>query len=196
MLRLHTTRPHYTEGFALLVTLIVVSVILAIGLSILDLSIKQVRLSANAKDSENAFHAANAGLECGRFNRLRLAEDMELGREINPSCFGDTVNNSNPQVIFDDPVIGQSFLYTWEFTWGSGLDVRCSRLNILVASTTPDGGGLTSPDMLINFPGFENDTHLCEASARCTVISSQGFSRSCANRTQIGTVQREVLLEF
>ena len=55
---------HYKEnsqsGFALLMTLVVVSVIISIGVSVLDLSVKQVRLSTNAKESEAAFHAANA----------------------------------------------------------------------------------------------------------------------------------------
>ncbi|MFW6210467.1 MAG: hypothetical protein ACOC4E_03185, partial [Patescibacteria group bacterium] len=60
-------QPHATSGFALLITLLVVGVVLAVGAVLLDLTIKQVQLSSTAKDSEIAFHAANAGMECARF---------------------------------------------------------------------------------------------------------------------------------
>ena len=78
------------SGFALLITLIVVGVVLSVGLSILDLSIRQVRLSTNAKESELAFHAANAGMECARYWRRASSSEMETGQAIEPVCFGET----------------------------------------------------------------------------------------------------------
>jgi Tfp pilus assembly protein PilX len=45
---------HDTEkqaGFALLISLLVVGVVISVGLSVLDLSIKQVQLSSDAKES-------------------------------------------------------------------------------------------------------------------------------------------------
>lgn len=74
-------------GFALLMTLIVVSVVVSIGLTVLDLSIKQVRLSTNAKESEIAFHAANAGMECARYWRRAASTTVERGGAITPNCF-------------------------------------------------------------------------------------------------------------
>ena len=50
-------------------SLIVVSVVISIGLVVLDLTLKQLRLSTNSKDSETAFHATNAAMECARYWR-------------------------------------------------------------------------------------------------------------------------------
>ena len=76
-------------GFALLISLIVVSVVLSVGLVILDLTIKQVRLAATTADSETAFHAANAGMECARYWRRNLDDAALLGGNINSvECFG------------------------------------------------------------------------------------------------------------
>jgi Tfp pilus assembly protein PilX len=189
------------SGFALLMTIIVVGVVTAIGLSVLDLSIKQVRLTTLSRDSENAFHAANAGLECARFNRLLLSSDMEAGDAVGPTCFGTTLTSNNPTTPVAADYIasdGQAYLYTWQYTWGTGLDTRCSRMNILVASTTPTGSGIELDTTYMgdsNFPGYVG-TFTCEASARCTVISVQGFNKACSAINQPGTVQREVLLEF
>jgi Tfp pilus assembly protein PilX len=77
-------------GFALLISLLVVGVVISVGLSILDLSIKQVRLASNATESEKAFHAANAGIECARYWRRVLSMQIEDGMTLSPSptCFG------------------------------------------------------------------------------------------------------------
>jgi len=52
------------KGFALLMTLLIISVVLSVALTTLSLSIKQTRLATDTRDAEVAFHAANAGLEC------------------------------------------------------------------------------------------------------------------------------------
>lgn len=48
-------------GFALLLALIVSSVVLAIGISILNISVNQINLSATARESEFSFQAAHIG---------------------------------------------------------------------------------------------------------------------------------------
>ena len=57
-------------------SLIVVSVVISIGLVVLDLTLKQLRLSTNSKDSETAFHAANAAMECARYWRNEKNDDF------------------------------------------------------------------------------------------------------------------------
>lgn len=54
--------PH--RGFTLLVAVVLSSVALAIGLSLLGISYKQVLLASAAKQSQNAFYAADSVLEC------------------------------------------------------------------------------------------------------------------------------------
>jgi Tfp pilus assembly protein PilX len=191
------------SGFALLMTLIVVSVVISIGLTVLDLSLKQVRLSTNARDSEIAFHAANAGMECARYWRRVASTTMETGGTINPSCFSGTrtLNNRIQIPTANLPVAGgQAFRYDYYITWQGGN--HCSQITTLVASSTAQGpgmviSGLTTYGQPTFMPGYpDGNTKNCAAGERCTVISVRGFNRPCTSVNGYGVVQREVLLQF
>lgn len=198
------------SGFALLITLVVVGVVLSVGMTILDLSIKQVRLSTNAKESEIAFHAANAGMECARYWRRAEADKMEIGDVVSPSCFDQSPNpntvsaipagalgDANPHVVGD----GKAFKYSYDFTWGPTND-RCTKINTLVASSSSQGLGMTITHMKDIFTGYPTTTadpdpsSFCEPGSRCTVISVKGYNRPCSTANGYGTVEREVLLQF
>ena len=56
---------HNKKGFAMLFTVLVVSLILAISISISNITFKQTLLSSLAKDSQVAFYEADAAMECG-----------------------------------------------------------------------------------------------------------------------------------
>jgi Tfp pilus assembly protein PilX len=180
------------SGFALMMALIVVSVVVSIGLTVLDLTLKQVRLSTNSKESETAFHAANAGLECARYWRAEESDVMEAGGDINPACFGDT--NLNPSVTTISGI--NAHVYELTADWGDIAAPRCSEMTLVVissdllATTTVSG-------METRVPGYPyGDTKDCEPGGRCTVISVRGYSRGCNDTDVRGTVQREVLLEL
>jgi Tfp pilus assembly protein PilX len=181
-------------GFALLMTLIVVSVLISIGLTVLDLSIKQVRLSTNARESEIAFHAANAGMECARYWRRAASTTMEVGGAITPACFSGTLTTNSRSTVSSD-ANGDVFRYSYAITWASGN--HCSQVTALVASTTPAGAGLTISNMQTLVTGYpDGNTKTCGAGERCTVLSVRGFNRPCTGVTGYGVVQREVLLQF
>lgn len=196
-LQVHTRE----SGFALLIALIVVGVVLSVGLTILDVSIKQVRLSTNAKESEIAFHAANAGMECARYIRRDQSADMEIGQDITPSCFNGTVyNNTHNSPVSTNPADGGVYGYQYRITWGESGAQRCTEVYTLIISTEGDGGGITvaGGDLIGEIPGYpaSGGDKDCEAGAQCTIISVQGYNRPCSNVTSYGTVQREVLLQF
>jgi Tfp pilus assembly protein PilV len=182
------------SGFALLMTLIVVTVVISIGLSVLDLSIKQVRLSTNARDSEIAFHAANAGMECARFWRRSASDEMETGSPLSVTCFSNTIAATITEVP-NNPTNGKVFRYDYAFSWGEAAP-RCSQVTTLVASSSATGAGLVIPNMKTLVPGFPGDTKDCKAGERCTVLSVKGYNKACSSVSQYGTVQREVLLQF
>jgi hypothetical protein len=183
-----------SQGFALLMALIVVSVVISIGLSVLDLTMKQVRLSTNSKDSEIAFHAANAGLECARYWQAVSTTTMEAGASISPSCFGVSAGSvSGVPVSATD---GTAHQYTFEIEWGTSPNQRCSKINMLsiVSDLSAES---TVAGMNTLMPGYAyGDTKDCEAGGRCSVLSVQGYSRPCGEIGAQGTVQREVLLEL
>ena len=192
------------SGFALLMTLIVVGVVLSIGMSILDLSIKQVKLSSNAKESEIAFHAANAGMECARYWRRASTDDMEIGNPISPFCFDVNPPDTNTvsEIVGPSNIVGdgKAFMYRYSFTWGPAGDYRCTQVDNMIASSSSSGAGVTVKGMSSFFPGWPTATagpdSYCEPGSRCTVISARGYNRPCSTATGYGTIEREVLLQF
>lgn len=186
------------SGFALLMTLLVVSVIISIGLSVLDLSVKQIRLSTNARESEVAFHAANAGMECARYIRRAAAADMEVGNQISPTCFGVAPYlNTRSAVTTNVSGDGQVFKYDYQFSWSG--DTRCSQVTTLIASSTPLGSGLVISNLNTAsspIPGYPSATRSCGAGERCSIISVRGYNQPCNSIGNEGTIQREVLLQF
>ncbi len=182
------------SGFALLMSLIVVSVVISIGLSVLDLTLKQLRLSTNSKDSETAFHAANAGLECGRYWREVDLAVMESGLTVSPSCFNASAANTSVVDLNLSP--GDAFLYNMDFTWGVTGAIRCSQIStlVMVSDTTATATISNMDTLILGYP--YGATKECEPGGRCSVISVRGYSRDCANISLPGTVEREVLLEL
>ena len=207
-------------GFALLVSLIVVSVVVSVGLALLDVTIKQLRLSSNSTDSEIAFHAANAGLECAQYWRRAESDTIQGDQFASPieppggslagvlNCFG--VDDEGGSAYSDNQSVnmsgdGEVVFYEYEFSWApnaSGDFTRCSEIDMLVVAT--DVFGTTDPRVDYTdisaanvLPGYPPGQDLeCQAGSFCTVISSKGYNKSCSDKNTFGTVQREVLLEL
>lgn len=57
--------PH--KGFTLLISVVLASVALSIGLALLDISYRQIILASSAKQSQYAFYAADATMECALY---------------------------------------------------------------------------------------------------------------------------------
>lgn len=189
------------SGFALLISLIIVAVVITVGVSILELTIKQVQLASNAKESEVAFHAANAGMECARFVRRDNSDDMEAGNPVSPSCFGGSTASTRTDLRTGAPSVsvtgaGNANQYEYQFQWGAGSDIRCTRVNSIVMSTPPAGSGMTLSNVPSIIPGYPDSNMTCEPGGRCSVISVKGYNQPCTNVTGFGVIQREVLLQF
>ncbi len=186
------------SGFALLLTLVVVSAVISVGLTLLDLTIKQVRLSTNAKDSESAFHAANAGIECLRYWRLTEATNFEngTGNTVSMTCLGAAA--ARPTVADLSAGSELIFQYDVEFSWGVTGAQRCSRIRFITLSSDPTSAGVTLASVPNYIPSYPETNITCPAGGRCTIASVQGYNQPCSIVTagSLGTVQREVLLEL
>jgi len=55
------------KGFAMLFAVLASSIVLAIGLSIFNLTIKELTLSSSGRESQIAFYAADTGAECALY---------------------------------------------------------------------------------------------------------------------------------
>lgn len=59
------------KGFTLLFAVILSVLVLAVGASIISISLKQIILSGSARESQFAFYAANTGIECAFYWDLK-----------------------------------------------------------------------------------------------------------------------------
>lgn len=59
------------KGFTLLFAVIISTLVLAVGASIISIALKQVILSGVGRDSQFAFYAANTGIECALYWELK-----------------------------------------------------------------------------------------------------------------------------
>lgn len=60
------------RGFTLLISLVLTSVVLAVGVALLDIAYKQILLASSAKQSQYAFYNADSALECALFYDQKL----------------------------------------------------------------------------------------------------------------------------
>jgi Tfp pilus assembly protein PilX len=76
------------KGFAMLFTVLIISLILSIAIGISNLTLRQSILSSLAKDSGIAFYQADAAVECGMF------QDTEGNFPIGTTVGGDPLTNA------------------------------------------------------------------------------------------------------
>ena len=184
------------SGFALLMALVVVSVVVSIGLTVLELSLKQIRLSTNSRDSETAFHASNAGLECARYWRIAASTTIETGGNFSPRCMGVNVGSVSATPVTISTGTGD--LYQFNVSWGDGVSssLRCSSISIMTMNSPITSTSIVS-NMQTILPGYPyGSTKTCSEGGRCTVISVKGYSRTCGSINETGTIERQVLLEL
>lgn len=88
-------------GFAMLFAVLVSSVLLSIGLSIFNLTVKELVLSSSGRESQFSFYAADTGAECaiywdfkGKDIFATTSSDFRSPSPANPDCVGALINIS------------------------------------------------------------------------------------------------------
>lgn len=93
--------PH--KGFTLLISVVLASVALSIGLALLDISYRQVVLASSAKQSQYAFYAADATMECALYFDQQMNTFSYAGTGGSVTCNGNntpiTVNFNSNQTV-------------------------------------------------------------------------------------------------
>jgi hypothetical protein len=149
------------RGFALLIAVIFMSVMLALGLALGSLGYKQETLASSAVESQYAFYAADAGLEC--------------------ALYADQCDSSNPKLLncpanlFSNPPAGASLV--------------CGGRNFSISTSSPSSGELISTAW-ISLDGDSPYAPRCaevtvykystpQTNNVTTYIFSQGYDVSC-----------------
>lgn len=83
------THPH--KGFTLLISVVLAAVALGIGLALLDISYKQVILAFSAKQSQYAFYAADAAMECALYYDQQQNAFAYANSSASISCNGQSI---------------------------------------------------------------------------------------------------------
>ncbi len=174
------------KGFALLLSLIVSSIVLAIGLSMLQITLKQLSLGTTTKGSEIAFQAANAGMECLRYTRNDPNNDF-LSGNITLKC----LVNPSPLSV-DDENGGAGPIYRYnpanKITWNTAGGSACIDIDMYYIDASANSVTYTFPS---------GDEKTCALGDACTFGFVRGYNRGCNEiGSSIFTVQRELTVEF
>lgn len=83
------------RGFAMLFSVLISSLLVVIGLSIFNLTLKELTISTAARESQAAFYAAHAGLECALYWDNPYGKDTSGdGIDGDPTAFARSGDSS------------------------------------------------------------------------------------------------------
>jgi hypothetical protein len=183
-------RPHtQQDGITLIITLLLMGVLLGVTTSLVNITLKQYQFSSISYDSEVAFQAANAGMECAQYHDWEgSAQTFEVGQSRSSiSCFGQPSMNdmiTNPANI---PNGGEQ---RFRFTWGD--PEVCSEVSVFKFNGVGAGGTPIAPRGVDVRPGEP-----CPNGSVCTYIEARGYNTSCESIDQSPrVVEREYTLLY
>lgn len=184
------------RGIALLVTLLLTSVLLGVGTSLLNISLKQYQLAGIARDSEVAFQAASAGSECIQYydNIVDVDGNIANGRQgifdvpgdgsIQSAAASVSCMGAGPSVNGSRARSGEEQRFS--FSWG-----------------TPEVCSVVSVYKYYNESGNEiipaavtgNTSSQCNQGVTCTIVKARGYNMGCA-ATAKNKLEREITIRY
>jgi Tfp pilus assembly protein PilX len=180
-------RVHYVEstntgregGFALLVAVLISSVVLAVGLSMLEITLKQYVFSGTGRESEIAFYVADAVLECALYQDNPVSGDsaFTLGENLTTvTCMGVTtsINVTGTDSILND---NEDALVQFDWTIPGSSQAVCGKIGVMKVN---GGSGV-----------LLDNTIQCDISgSQCTRIEARGYNKACNQLNSARVVER------
>ncbi len=112
------------KGFTLLIAVLISGVLLAIGLAIFNITIKEILLSSSGRDSQFAFYAADSGIECALY-----WDQKEVGFATSTT----STISCNDTSILDVGGVGYDTPMVFQFEVGG----FCSVVSVIKSETHP-----------------------------------------------------------
>jgi hypothetical protein len=152
------------NGFALLFSVLLSSLLLAIGLSIFNITLKELALSTATARSVSAFYAADSGRECALYfdqikGSIKTVISGSTGDTI--KCNGVKVADVTDGYNGSEPVITNFSFFSVDVSDGPGAEVK-------ITKRLSDG----------NNPCINND------GAICTTIEATGWDTTGGDRAE------------
>lgn len=116
------------RGFTLLMSVLIASVLLALGYEIYNLAVKEVALSSSGRESQFAFFAADTGIECALWADTTLDAFATSSDVLELDCGTATSTLSRAYS-------GSDYVTTFELITGAAPRTQCS--NIVVTRREP-----------------------------------------------------------
>lgn len=118
------------RAFTLLMSVLIASILLALGYEIYNLAIKEVALSSSGRESQFAFFAADTGVECA----LWADAQLDAFATSSEATVVDLDCGNVPSLLTRDTV-GSDYITTFQITLGGGQHMQC--VDVIVTREDP-----------------------------------------------------------
>jgi hypothetical protein len=88
------------KGFVILFAVMLSSILLAISLGVSNISFREVSFSTSAKDANDAFFAADTGVECALVNDKEGSTSFTNTSSMTIECLGQPINLGGDGISF------------------------------------------------------------------------------------------------
>ncbi len=182
------------KGFALLMAVIITSTLLLISYALSNISLKELTLSYAGKDSQVAFYAADAGVECALYWDIRNPDTGPGASAFDPNisnnngagiwCNGNFIQTTSS--VSDDPHVPtvpnpSKFLIGGGLVSGENTSTSTFYMKIDPTGTHQDVTDYTPPCAIVRV-GKRNDT--VDPAKVITIIESRGYNTCDINNAR------------
>lgn len=148
-----------SKGFALLFAVLAASVLLSIGLSIFNLTVKELSLSSYSRESQFSFYAADSGAECGLYWDIKGNSGTTFATSSTDASGASSIlcgNQTLPLTVVSSDLHDETITFSMPLNDASN-ENYCAL--VTVAKTDPGDTGLSST--VISSRGY----NVCNSSA-------------------------------
>ena len=148
-----------SRGFALLFAVLAASLLLSIGLSIFNLTVKELSLSAYGRESQFSFYAADSGAECALYWDIKGNDGTTFATSSSDNMGASSItcgNTSLPLTVVSND--SRDEVITFSMPLNDVSDVNYCSV-VIVSKSDSNGDGLSDTD--INSSGY----NVCNSSA-------------------------------
>ncbi len=158
------------RGVILLIALVTASIVLALGMSILHLTLKDFVLSSAVRESEMAFSAADAGMECALYWQQSVAgKALATGGAFSPGSHPIKCMGTNAFSVGANLGATSTFQVNW------GAPAMCTKVEV-------------RRDTIATKPSCSVGT--------CITIVSRGYNRGCSQLSGTRVIERALRAYF
>ncbi|HVU06676.1 MAG TPA: hypothetical protein VHE10_02715 [Candidatus Paceibacterota bacterium] len=175
--------PSQKAGFAMLFAVLVSSVLLAVGISIFNLTVKELILSASGRESQFAFYAADTGAECALYWDFK-------GVDVFATSTGDrTPSPASPDCVDAAGQAAQTINVS-NYVAYSGYPVARTSNSAVTQFT------LNIPSVGPQYCAIVTVVKDSSSGIQKTVIDSRGYNLPCSATTDPNRVERALKITY